>query len=53
MSYLDWFKKLNREGKRKFLKKLRANNRAKTRGAFGTGPFEKYASINTARSAKK
>ena len=53
MSYIDWFKRLNRAGKRKFLKRLRANNRAKTKGAFGTGPFEKYASINKAKAATK
>ena len=53
MSFIDWFKRLNRKGKRAFMRKLHANNRAKTKGAFGTGPFEKYASINKARAATK
>ena len=53
MSFIDWFKKLNRKGKRAFVKKLRANNRAKTKGAFGTGPFEKYYDMRSAKAATK
>ena len=53
MSIFDYLKKLNRKGKRSFMRKLKVNNRAKTKGAFGRGPFEKYDNIKTARSATK
>lgn len=50
---LDLFRGLNRGGKRRMMRSLKSNNRAKTKGAFGHGPFEKYDSLQAARAAKR